>query len=139
MEFLNVLEWISVFFNLLFVVLIIKELKIGWIFGILGSLVSIFLFYQTQLYSEAVLYSYYVVMGFYGWWRWSEPGNKLLPVMVWGTKKHLVAVLIGIIGTKAIIFFKLIIVKVLCILPMPNYFFLLQQLLSIYFFERILQ
>jgi nicotinamide mononucleotide transporter len=105
MSFINVLEWISVLFNLLFVVLIIKELRIGWLFGIIGSLISIYLFYSIQLYSEAVLYFYYVAMGFYGLSRWTLENDQVLPIIVWPVKKHLIAIVVGIIGTYLLGFF----------------------------------
>ena len=99
MSFINVLEWISVLFNLLFVVLIIKELKAGWLFGILGSIISIYLFYTVQLYSEAILYLYYVAMGFYGLSRWTLVNDEVLPITVWSLKKHFFAIIVGIVGT----------------------------------------
>jgi len=43
-----------------------------WFFGILASLLSIYLFYHTKLYSEAILYFYYVGMGFYGYFLWRQ-------------------------------------------------------------------
>ena len=53
-------------------------------FGIIGSLLSIYLFYHSRLYSEAILYSYYVFMGFYGyhlWGRKSHDSSSLLLVV----------------------------------------------------------
>lgn len=47
-----------------------------WFFGIVGSLLSIFLFFHSQLYSEAILYFYYVIMGFYGYFLWSQKDSK---------------------------------------------------------------
>lgn len=49
-----------------------------WLFGIVGSALSIFLFYHSKLYSEAILYSYYVVMGFYGFYLWSSKNTDNL-------------------------------------------------------------
>ena len=64
--------------NLLYVVLLIRERVICWPFGIAGSLLSIYLFIDTRLYSEAMLYTFYVGMGVWGWARWTaraDAGN----------------------------------------------------------------
>lgn len=71
MDNFTTLEIIGTALNLAFIVLVIKENIWCWLFGILGSLVSIYLFMETKLYSESILYSYYVVMGIYGWRKWS--------------------------------------------------------------------
>jgi len=67
-----IIEVLAVVFGLIYIWLLIKERIECWIFGILGSLLSIFLFVHTKLYSEAILYSYYVVVGFYGYYLWSR-------------------------------------------------------------------
>lgn len=78
--FFNFIEWLSVGLNLLFVIYIIREQRIGWIFGIVGSFISIALFIGVKLYSEAILYTYYVIMGFYGWQKWKTTSAKDLPI-----------------------------------------------------------
>ena len=57
--------------NLLYIVLLIRERVSCWPFGISGSLLSIYLFIDTRLYSEAILYAFYVGMGVWGWARWT--------------------------------------------------------------------
>ncbi len=57
--------------SLLYIVLLIRERVSCWPFGITGSLLSIYLFIDTRLYSEAILYAFYVGMGIWGWARWS--------------------------------------------------------------------
>lgn len=76
----TILEWTSVIFGLLYLILLIYEKIWCWFFGIVGSALSIWLFYRTQLYSESILYIYYVVIGFYGWYVWSKlKPQKLQP------------------------------------------------------------
>jgi len=97
MDFLDSLEWFSVLMNLAFIVLLIREQKIAWPFGIVGSLVSIYLFLTTQLYSEAILYSYYVIMGFYGWYIWSREKDKAIPITEWSWLTHLYLIVFGVL------------------------------------------
>ena len=72
MDLYFIIEVLAVVFGLIYIWLLIKERIECWIFGILGSLLSIFLFVHTKLYSEAILYSYYVVVGFYGYYLWNR-------------------------------------------------------------------
>ena len=53
--------------NLAFIVLLIRENILCWLFGIVGSLFSVWLFSDARLYSEAVLYFFYAVMGVFLW------------------------------------------------------------------------
>ncbi len=95
MDIYFVIEIISVLFGLTFLVLLISQNILCWWFGIVGSLLSIFLFYHTKLYSEAILYTYYVLMGFYGYYSWSnnKPKNNLtLAVSEKGLSFHLMAI-----------------------------------------------
>jgi len=71
-DYFLIIEILSVLFGLIFLILLIKENIFCWLFGIVGSALSIVLFYHSKLYSESILYSYYVVIGFYGFYLWSR-------------------------------------------------------------------
>ena len=70
-EFSSILmiEIVATFANLLYLIFLIREKIICWSFGIAGSLLSIYLFVDARLYSEAFLYGFYVAMGCWGWLR----------------------------------------------------------------------
>lgn len=65
-------EVLSVIFGVLYVLFATREKRIAWIFGILSSLLAIYLFLKGQLYSESVLYFYYIIAGVYGYWFWGK-------------------------------------------------------------------
>lgn len=68
-----VLEVSAVVLGIIYVILIAKSKPLGWPFGIIGSLISIYLFVVfAKLYAEAVLYAFYVVAGIYGWIKWKK-------------------------------------------------------------------
>ena len=71
MNNLLILEIISVLFNIVFLVLFTKEIKICWIFGILGSLLGALLFYYQKYYSESILYLFYTGIGIYAYIYWN--------------------------------------------------------------------
>ena len=91
-----VVEILATTANLAFLVFLIREKIICWSFGIAGSLLSIYLFIDARLYSEAFLYAFYVVMGCWGWLRWhrrmEEDSN---PVIKWPRRFHWWALLLG--------------------------------------------
>jgi nicotinamide mononucleotide transporter len=80
MNYLLVLEIISVIFNIVFLVLFTKELRWCWIFGIVGSLLGALLFYYQKYYSESILYLFYAAIGVYAWMYWSKKNNDSFSV-----------------------------------------------------------
>lgn len=82
--------------NLIYIVLLIKEKIICWSFGIAGSALSVYLFMDAKLYSEALLYTFYALMGCWGWIRWhrqlAENNN---PIIKWYFTAHCKAIVLG--------------------------------------------
>jgi nicotinamide mononucleotide transporter len=71
-------EVAAVITGLLYITYTINEKKLLWLFGIISSGLYIWIFYNSGIYAYAVLYIYYVVIGFYGWYNWSKkPKEKL--------------------------------------------------------------
>lgn len=71
--FLGYLEWMAVLTGLLYVLLATGEDVWCWPFGILSSAIYIYINLGGHLYQDAILQSYYVLAGLYGWWAWSRP------------------------------------------------------------------
>ncbi|MCB9261104.1 MAG: nicotinamide mononucleotide transporter [Flavobacteriales bacterium] len=69
-------EWTALVLNLLFVVLLIFERIEAWFFGVMASLLSVFIFIEAKLNSEALLYSVYVILGIYAWLTWKTNSKK---------------------------------------------------------------
>jgi len=86
-----VIEIISVVLSLAFLILLMRENIWCWSFGIVSSLLSIYLFIEAKLYSESILYLFYAVMGVYGWWVWNQQKGGVMPVKKWPIKKSLIA------------------------------------------------
>jgi nicotinamide mononucleotide transporter len=82
--------------NLAYLLFLIKEKIICWSFGIVGSLLSVYLFMDARLYSEALLYVFYAVMGCWGWLRWHRRLEQAdNPVIRWQLAAHLKATVIA--------------------------------------------
>jgi nicotinamide mononucleotide transporter len=90
-------EIIAVILGLLFTILMAKNKISCWIFGILGSLLSIYLFIvYAKLYAEAILYGFYVIAGIYGWVMWKKQ-KVVEEVYSQSLKTHVKIILIGTI------------------------------------------
>jgi nicotinamide mononucleotide transporter len=91
-----IVEILATSANLVYIILLIRERISCWPFGIVGSLLSIYLFIDVRLYSEAFLYFFYAVMGVWGWIRWhrriEEDHN---PVIRWRFNYHLRAIVMA--------------------------------------------
>lgn len=101
------LELGAVVFNILFLVFLIREKRVCWIYGIVASLLSVALFLSMDkpLYSESVLYVFYVGFGVYGWINWSTGTEQEISIMEWGMREHVKAFLVGAIGMVGLGYF----------------------------------
>ena len=98
------LEIAAVILGIIYVMLAAKNKISCWIFGILGSLLSIVLFaVYAKLYAEAVLYIFYVLAGIYGWINWKNQKNE---TEVYQRKLiiHLIIIGIGIVLSVGLYF-----------------------------------
>ena len=74
-----ILEFLAVLFGISYVICAAINKLIAWPLGIIGSLISIYIFWiYTNLYAEAILYFYYVFAGLYGWFHWKKTQNNSL-------------------------------------------------------------
>lgn len=55
MKLMLIIELVSVLFDITFLVLLIKEQKRCWIYGIIGSLLGAYVIYHSGYYSESLL------------------------------------------------------------------------------------
>ena len=88
------LELSAVAFGLLYLIFIIIKKPIAWFFGILSSLLYIYIFYKTNLFFQSILQLFYLVLGCYGWWSWTKQAQ--IKAHSWGIAKHLLLILIGL-------------------------------------------
>ena len=73
---ISILELLATFLGFLYIVLIILKKPLGWLFGVLSSLIFAQLSWETNLYVQTVLNSTYVVMGVIGFIRWKNPNSE---------------------------------------------------------------
>lgn len=104
---MSYIEFVGTILYLLSVWLIVRRNMLTWPIGIVSVLLYMALFYQIQLYSDALEQIYYLGTGIYGWWYWStsEPEEKIITDVKFGSSRAIVSwiavtvVLTAILGT----------------------------------------
>jgi len=99
-----VIEGLSVLFGIIYIFLITREKRSAWIYGILSSFLAIYLFVRGNLYSESILYSYYVLAGIYGYIHWGKDGQSI-SIEKSGAKTIISYLMIGILGSLLLGYF----------------------------------
>lgn len=103
MDIYKALEIVGLLVGFLYLILIIRQNIWCWIFGIIGSLITIFLFFHSKLYLESFLNIYYVWAGIYGWVFWSQKKQEApVPVVTWTIMQHLVGIVAALVLSIAV-------------------------------------
>lgn len=104
--FPTIVEILSVLCSIAYLLLLMKKNRLCWLFGITGSAMGVYLMLDKQLPAQAIIYTYYVIIGVYGWWHWHKTDNTLHTIKEWKVITHVVmnafAILIGILAAQLI-------------------------------------
>ncbi|MEN0004429.1 MAG: nicotinamide riboside transporter PnuC [Bacteroidota bacterium] len=96
-------EVLAVITGIAYIILAAQEQIWCWFFGIVSSLLSIYLFFSVKLYAESFLYFYYVLAGFYGWYTWrKQEGKHDLPITNRSWIFHILCMVLGVICSFAL-------------------------------------
>jgi len=102
----SAIEITAVLFNIAYVILAARKSIWCWPMGIIGSALSVVLFYNSGLIAESVLFVYYVLMGVYGWVQWNKntEGNIELPIIQKTIGFHILILIFGYACTAALFY-----------------------------------
>lgn len=89
----SALELLAVVLGVLYVLLVFKRNRMGWIVGGASSLIYIYLAAHAGLPMQSALQCYYVLMSVYGWRQWSRPQQQGQRITTWPLRSHLLALL----------------------------------------------
>ena len=73
---MNPIELIAVFSAILYLVLAVRQNILCWSAWIISSCLYFFIMIEANLYMEALLQIFYIVMGIYGWMQWNKGGSE---------------------------------------------------------------
>jgi len=95
-----ILEITAVICGLAYVILAARNNIWCWLFGIIGSFLSVILFYNFfDLVAESMLYVYYVGTGIYGWLNWNKMDSEAdFTIVSKPIKVHLIVIGFGLIS-----------------------------------------
>ncbi len=68
--FVNHYQIITTLSGLVYLYFSVKQKIWLWPIGIITSVYSVLVFYQSQLYADMSLNVYYIIVSIYGWWHW---------------------------------------------------------------------
>jgi nicotinamide mononucleotide transporter len=90
----SAVEYLAVALGLIYVLLIFKRNRLGWLAGAGSSIIYVYLAARAHLPMQSLLQFYYVIMSVYGWYNWTraqrqEGGG----IGRWPVRSHLLALL----------------------------------------------
>lgn len=95
-------EGFAVVAGLIYVVLILRRNRWGWVAGALSSSVYILISARARLPMQSLLQAYYVVMAVYGWFSWTrnaeQEGGRIYR---WTLRRHLLMAVL-VLGASAL-------------------------------------
>jgi nicotinamide mononucleotide transporter len=89
----SMLEWFAFTFSIIYVFLATYQNKWCWLFAIISSSLYVYICFESQLYFDAQLQVYYVIISLLGWYNWNKPQKKHA-IIQWKIKTHLYIILI---------------------------------------------
>ena len=88
------MEITAVVFAIIYLLLAVKQDVRCWYAAIFSSFLYFFIMMSANLYMEAYLQIFYIIMAIYGWFQWnkiSENKSKII-VRTWSIKQHLIVI-----------------------------------------------
>jgi nicotinamide mononucleotide transporter len=72
----NYIELLATITGIIYLVLSIPGKKLLWLFGLLTSLLYVYVFFKSKIYADMGINVYYVIISVYGWILWSSNKDK---------------------------------------------------------------
>jgi nicotinamide mononucleotide transporter len=98
----SLLEATGAVLGLVYVVLILRRHRAGWIAGAASSLIYVYLSLEARLPMQSLLQAGYVALSVYGWYRWKrnaeQEGGR---IRYWPAVRHVLPIA-AIVGVSAV-------------------------------------
>ena len=98
--FTNYIEVIATLTGLIYLVYSVKGAILLWLFGIITSLLYVYIFFRAAIYADMGINVYYVLISIYGWFHWkygTREDKKELPVQKLGIHTGIVLLLVSLL------------------------------------------
>ena len=94
------LECFGVLFGVLYLILISKGIRWGWVSGVFSAIIYVYLTYETQLYLQAALQLFYVFLGIWAFMNWGR--EKSIEIVKMSVKTNLLLLFFGVFKSEFI-------------------------------------
>jgi nicotinamide mononucleotide transporter len=84
-------EWIAAALGVVYILLIMRRNRLGWLAGGASSLILMVLALRGRLPMQGGLQFVYVLVAIYGWWNWRRPARERA-ITLWPWPRHLAMV-----------------------------------------------
>jgi len=91
-------EWVAVALGVVYVLLIMRRNRWGWVAGGISSSILALLAVRAHLPMQAMLQLSYVLAAVYGWWRW-VPDSDEQRIGVWHWRGHAVSLVVCLLAS----------------------------------------
>ncbi|HEY6453247.1 MAG TPA: nicotinamide riboside transporter PnuC [Steroidobacteraceae bacterium] len=90
----SALEGLAVVLGVIYVLLILKRNRLGWVAGAGSSIIYVYLAARAHLPMQSLLQGYYVLMSVYGWRNWTRAEQQQAGgIGRWPARNHALALL----------------------------------------------
>ena len=91
----SLIEGLAVLFGLLYLLGISRQKTWGWFCAMISTALYVYICLSAQIYLEAGLQGFYLVMAFYGYSKWRKKEKVDFHIKVWPLKIHLANIFIS--------------------------------------------
>lgn len=99
------LESAAVLSALIYIYLASKGKRLCFLFGLISSVIYVYLTIQLKLYFDTFINGYYIYMSFAGWFAWENQNNLEIEVLNLSKKELSLSLILGILATLILAFF----------------------------------
>lgn len=82
------LEAVSAGCSILYSLLLMREQRLGWLFGIASAVLGSVVLLDKKLYAQSAIQLYFVAIGIYGWLYWSKAAKRNEHIHKWPLANH---------------------------------------------------
>lgn len=72
----SIYEWVAFFCSVAYVSMAAYQKKTAWIFAFISSAIYVYLCFESRLYLDSFLQTFYVLAAVYGWITWSRTNDE---------------------------------------------------------------
>ena len=69
-------EWIAFLGSIAYVTLAAYQKKVAWFFACISSAIYVYLCFESRLYLDSFLQTFYVLAAVYGWIKWNNSAHE---------------------------------------------------------------